>query len=166
MQTCGSSGGGGVSSLIESLGAENATLPVLIQALEHDEMLVRWVAASELEKMGPEAAEATPALTQVLGDELEVRWAASKALVQIGPEAVPPLIQAMGDGNYLARKWAAYALGNIGPGAKESVPTLIRALGDEDYDVVRWVAEALARITGQHFGEDANLWQHWWEEQQ
>jgi HEAT repeat protein len=157
----------GISPAIQALRDENATLPALTQALEHDEMLVRWAAARVLGEMESEAAEASPALIQLLDDsEVQVRVAAGEALGQIGPEAIPHLVQAMRNENNLVRKWTAYALGNIGPEAKESVPVLIRALEDEDYDVAGWSAQALEKITGQYFGEETHRWQQWWEEQQ
>ncbi len=44
------------------------------------------------------------------------------------------------------RRIAAFALGKIGPAAKEAVPALIAALKDEDKDVRVYAASALGHI--------------------
>jgi HEAT repeat protein len=44
------------------------------------------------------------------------------------------------------RRYAAKALGNIGPKAKEAVPALIEALKDENLDVRYYAQEALNKI--------------------
>jgi len=73
---------------------------------------------------------------------------------------------ALVSGGVNARSAAAFALGGIGPEAKEAVPALIKALGeDQDADVRKYAAWALEAITGQDFGEDAARWQRWFEEQ-
>ena len=79
--------------------------------------------------------EDVPALIHKLKDkDEEVRWEATFALVEIGPAAVPALIAALKDKEM--RRYAASALGAIGPAAKEAVPALIAALKDEN-QVVR-----------------------------
>jgi len=144
-------------------------VPAIIQTMEDEDWVVRWSTAWALWKIGPGAVEAVPALIQALEDEdsSDVRGTAALALGEIGPgaiEAVPALIQALGDGNIVVREHAALALGEIGPGAIEAVPALIHALGDRN--IVRDpAAAALKKITGQDFGDDANRWQEWWEEQ-
>jgi hypothetical protein len=65
-----------------------------------------------------------------------------EALGAVGTPAVPPLIQALGDGNSDVRVAACRALGAIGD--RQAVPPLIQALGDGDRDVRvaacgRWV---------------------------
>ena len=47
-----------------------------------------------------------------------------------GFEAVSALIAALKDENKDVRSWAAYALGKIGPAAKEAVPALEAAARD------------------------------------
>ena len=104
---------------------------------------------------------------QALGDEhFGVEAAAGRALEEIGPEAVPALIQALEDKDGDVREAAAEALRSIGPEAVEAVPVLIQALEDKEYLVRMKAWSALRAITGQDFGEDADRWQEWWEEQQ
>ncbi len=63
--------------------------------------------------------------------------------VSAGQEDVPTLIHKLKDRDKEVRFNAAYAVGKIGPAAKEAVPALIAALKDE----YRWVAaSALGKI--------------------
>jgi HEAT repeat protein len=81
---------------------------------------------------------AVPPLIQALGDgDIDVRRAACRALGEIGRPAVLPLIQALGDRDIYVRAAACWALGAIGD--RQAVPPLIQALGDGDIDV-RWAA--------------------------
>jgi HEAT repeat protein len=67
--------------------------------------------------------------------------------VKIGDrQAVPPLIQALGDGDRDVRAAACWALGEIGDG--QAVPPLIQALGMEGRlsDVRAAACEALVKI--------------------
>jgi len=147
------------------IGDARAVEP-LIAALRDTDSEVCRSAAGALEQIGD--ARAVEPLIAALGDEdASVRGAAAGALGEIGPEAgvVPALIQALGDEDKNVRWHAAWAL-KIGPEAREAVPALIQALEDE-YEPLRGAAAgALRTITGQDFGEDADLWQQWWEEQQ
>jgi HEAT repeat protein len=53
---------------------------------------------------------------------------------------------AMRDTDSLMRRLAAYALGEIGPAARDVVPALAAALQDEASFVRTWAAAALARV--------------------
>jgi HEAT repeat protein len=59
-------------------------------------------------------------------------------------QAVPPLIQALRDGNKYVRAAACRALGAIGDG--QAVPHLIQALRDRNSDVREAACEALGEI--------------------
>lgn len=59
---------------------------------------------------------------------------------------IKSLIKQLGDGDAFVRLKAAYALGQIGPAAKEAVPALIMALGDESTDIRAKAAWALGQI--------------------
>jgi HEAT repeat protein len=97
-----------------------------------------------------------------------VRSSAAHALGSIEPDAsqaVPALIQALGDESEYVRAAAADALGEFGSQASDGVPALIEALGDEHGGTRSSAARALQDITGQDFGEDADRWHQWWEQQ-
>jgi HEAT repeat protein len=74
-------------------------------------------------------------------------------------------IQALGHRSEYARAAAADALGEFGSQAWDAVPALIEALGDEHGGTRSSGARALRDITGQDFGEDADRWRDWWEQQ-
>jgi len=67
-----------------------------------------------------------------------------EVVVGLGAPAVPPLIQALGDSDWVVRRAAAEALGKLGD--PQAVPALIQALGDSDSDVRAVAAEALGAI--------------------
>jgi len=67
-------------------------------------------------------------------------------LARQGDKAVPALIAIMKDADAKARGHAAYALGLIGPAAKEAAPELARALEDEDVGLAGQAAFALGKI--------------------
>ncbi len=76
---------------------------------------------------------------------------------------LPVFVRALGDQDEDVREAAAEALGKIGP---DAVPALIQALQDKESWVRMRASGALETITGQDFGEDADRWLQWWEEQQ
>jgi HEAT repeat protein len=53
----------------------------------------------------------------------------------VEPSSVSVLIKALGDNDENVRYWAAEALGEIGPEAKDAIPALIKALSDNDESV-------------------------------
>jgi HEAT repeat protein len=97
-------------------------------------------------------AACQPAFAQdpsVLADQLKSgNGEAASALARQGAKAVPALIGILKDGDPRARSQAAWALGEIGPAAKEAVPELARAL-DQPADgvgVASQAAQALGKI--------------------
>ncbi|MDP2949743.1 MAG: HEAT repeat domain-containing protein [Chloroflexota bacterium] len=155
-------------AVLDALANLSPPHEVFVQALSDEDYWVRFYAARALGEIGPEEG-VVPALIQALGDEERaVRENAAWSLGKIGREAVdavPALAQALGDEHQWVREAAACALRDIGPEAVEAVPALIQALEDEDLPVGHPAAEALEAITGQDFGEDADRWRQWWEEQ-
>ncbi len=96
-----------------------------------------------------QSAEEIKKLIAQLGDEDEtVRRSAGVTLgCRIGAPAVPELISAMFAENKDVRRWAAYALGQIGPqSAPAAIPALAAALTDEDLGVRKSAALALGWI--------------------
>ena len=69
-----------------------------------------------------------------------------EALVRIGSPAVPALTGALRAEDSDTRRWAAFALGNIGSQAKEALPALVSAADDESPRVRVMVARALCKI--------------------
>jgi HEAT repeat protein len=123
------------------------TLPLLGQALQHPDTLVRREAAAALGKLGATAEPAVPALVAALRDaDSRVRMGAATALGHIGPAAqaaIPDLILALRDGNLIFCRLAAQALSLIGPSA---VGPLTEALRQDDANVRREAAWALGQL--------------------
>lgn len=124
-------------------------VPVLIELLT-DDYVVRSFVAEALGNIGPDAAAAIPRLMEAMkeregrtGEAEDARWRANNALARIGLAAVPALIEALEDNNFYVRQRAAFALHDIGPGAKEAVPALLERFKKEK---LQWAANALKRI--------------------
>jgi HEAT repeat protein len=91
--------------------------------------------------------EVVAALIDALKDaDYEVRYYVATALSTLGSDAVEPLIRALEDKSATTRSAAAYALGQLGPGAAPATAALLKALKDTDTDVRRNAALALGRI--------------------
>jgi HEAT repeat protein len=74
-----------------------------------------------------------------------------RAIEEMGENAVPPLIEAMNQGNTRLRHQAIEILGRIGNDAHTATPHLIEALTDSEAQIRRNAAWALGRV-----GEEAN----------
>ena len=129
---------------------------------------VRTKAACDVREFGPQASATIGRLTAMLGDaspvDLDVcgerTWShgrfgrhqdattpgeqAASALVAIGTPAREPLLRALSNPVWVARRNAAWALG--ASDASESVPALVDALKDTDAGVREQVAWALGAI--------------------
>lgn len=149
------------ASAIARIGPEEA-VPALIEALNHEDAVVRRRAASALGRMGHgrsagripgsrEAVEAIPVLIEALKDDDDsVVGSAASALGSMGvdaKEAVPALIEVLTEGSGEdARFFVVRALGELGQAGKEAVPVLTELL-DDDHPLVRRAAEeALAKM--------------------
>ena len=80
--------------------------------------------------------------------ELEASSRATEAIVSIGAPAVPTLIQYLSDSSPEVRRWAATALGRIGPEAFEALESLRQAMRDSDVDVATAARQAIDQIEG------------------
>ena len=132
-----------IGSVVVTLGQTNIQMvEKLRQALNDEDVLVRWNATEALGKIGnPQAVDAL--ITALNDEDKYVGMNAAAALGKIGnPQAVPALIAAFKD-EYV-RKNAAEALGKIGN--PQAVPALIDALNDKAMFVRMNVAEALGKI--------------------
>jgi HEAT repeat protein len=119
----------------------------LIEALNDKRGNVYPYAAEALGKLGGE--KAIEALIQVMQDNIFACESAAEALSIIGTPAVEPLIGLLKNKDWVVRKDAAMALGEIGD--KRAIDPLIRALADKKKDmasepVSAEAAEALGKI--------------------
>ena len=93
-------------------------VPGLIEALKDERGPVRTEAALVLGDMGAAAAPAIPALAVGLQRNETQIGGAFAALAGIGPASVPTLIQVLKNDEAIQRSNAAWALGEIGAGAR------------------------------------------------
>ncbi len=131
-------------------------IPALVAALDDDYEPVALNAAYALAGMG---GEAIAPLTDVLrtsfqtgGLSKDAARNAAYALTALGPVAVPALAGLLSHESELARGYAAYALGEIGPAARPVAPALTKLANDESEWVRRNMVEALGTI-----GEPADV---------
>ena len=126
----------------------NADL-ALIEALQDPDGNVREAAVHALGVMGPAHADhAVPALRKVLqaDPEASVRISAVFSLRSMRASGVAALAEALSDGEFRVRWWAAVSLRDLGPQASEAVPALTRALQDKDASVRDAAQQALNKI--------------------
>ena len=76
----------------------------------------------------------------------DVRQNLSTALSKYGQTAVEPLVKALGSDTAGRRAGAAYALAQLGSGARPALPKLLELLKDSDLDVRRQSSLAVSRI--------------------
>lgn len=91
-----------------------------------------------------------------------VRLAAIEALTKTGDEASVQLCidELLRDGDWRVRAATMRLLGDARQ--KAAIPALIQSLGAEVGRLVDDAEGALAKLTGQRFNGDANLWKDWW----
>ncbi len=135
-----------------SIGAFGKTaVPVLTQALAHEDAVVRYWAASELGDLGDDAQPAIESLRRLHGEKsIEVRIAAAFALCRIGQveEGLPTLLEGLKHSERGVWNSAADFLARIGPSAKAAIPTLEEE-GKRGADHIADICnEALRRIRG------------------
>lgn len=70
---------------------------------------------------------------------------ACSVLAKLGGDAVPALVDLLKKGEGRSRSWAAFALGEMGPAAKEALPALEEAKKVHTLSTV--AAEAIAKIS-------------------
>ena len=76
----------------------------------------------------------------------DVRQNLSTALSKFGQSAVEPLVKALSSDTAGRRAGAAYALAQLGSGARPALPKLLELLKDSDVDVRRQSSLAVSRI--------------------
>jgi hypothetical protein len=96
--------------------------------------------SSEQELRQPSAV---PGLVRALqSGDVATAEEAGRALARLGAPAVPPLTAELQRGSQIA----AWALGEMGPAAKDAVPALIAALGDKEKHMRAAALRALGKI--------------------
>ncbi len=118
--------------------AGRASVPGLVECLEHGDAGLRAAAVDCLGDLGREAAEAEPAAAGSLEDEdLEVRRLSAHALGTMeAVSAVPRLARACSEEDDWVARNASLSLARLGAAAEEALPALDRAL-DHDNRYVR-----------------------------
>ena len=118
--------------------AGRASVPGLVECLEHWDAGLRAAAVDCLGDLGREAAEAEPAAAGSLEDEdLEVRRLSAHALGTMeAVSAVPRLARACSEEDDWVARNASLSLARLGAAAEEALPALDRAL-DHDNRYVR-----------------------------
>jgi HEAT repeat protein len=129
------------------IGAE-PSIGALERALRQDpSTAVRAAAAAALGALGGGVRAPVPVLLEALHDPSEpVRHEVARSLAALPllAQDAPRLTEALDSADDYVCAFAAWSLGNLGPGARDAVPALARALAREKTDAV--VAGALARI--------------------
>jgi len=125
-------------------------IPLLVELLRHQQILIRRLAADALIDLAPETQSIQPALRRALRDEDSMVVAdAARALGALRGRASPSvlaLVKALSHEEPHVRIYAAEALASIGPKAGAATNDLARALRDP-VPGVRWAAgEALGSI--------------------
>ncbi len=141
------------AAALAQVGSHNtaAAVTALAGALSDPAPEVRDLAAVALGSMGPKAAPAVPELAHALNDPVDyVRAPAADALGAIGPKAsaaVGPLAIKLttGDQGFVLTS-VAYALGDIGPAAKDALPALQQVLAQRRVGAA--AQEAILKIQG------------------
>jgi hypothetical protein len=137
-------------------------IDALIASLKDENLNIREGAAYILGSIGNQRG-ADPLINVLLNDQdPEVRKRALNALIALkDSRVIDILIKNLNDQDPEVRADAVKALGkNKDP---KAILPLINALKDEEWLVRDRAVNALKNITGQDLGEDAVLWQEWWE---
>ncbi len=124
----------------------SATLPYLVDGLQHRDGRIRRGCAQVLGDFGLKARTAIPPLIARLHDkDTSVRSEAARTLGLIGPdsESVRSLILALDDSSPVVRSASAAALGRMGSSAHSASPNLVMCFGDRNTSVRIAAAKAI-----------------------
>ena len=150
-------------ALTASPAAQSRSVKDLVVSLSAEDAMARARAACELKSEGDLAVDAVAPLVQLLADATPVErtacrqhwWRnsdllttpgelAAAALVSIGTRAFEPVLAALEQPQWVARRNAAWALGALDDG--RAVNALLKALGDREPDVRAQAAWALGAL--------------------
>lgn len=123
----------------------------LVQGLKNKDPEVRQLVVQALNELGPAAKPFLPVLAECLGDDdLVVSERARQILVKFGADAVPFFMKALKEGRPQIRRSSVFALGQIGPPAKEALPLLVEMLKNDTQEDLAWeVRRTLKKIQPQ-----------------
>jgi len=125
-------------------------LPVLTEALESDDSMIRCEAVWVIGSLGELARAAIPALKPLLDDHSTVSMSASDAIHEITDDPTDAImvgLNLLDEEEWLQRYVGAEHLGLLGQKARPAIPRLRRAATDDDDEAVRNAAQmALLKI--------------------
>ena len=136
-----------ITALARTGAKPDSAIPVLAEAQLDEDRSVRSSAVDALGVMAPHAKEAvTSVLKQALvSNYTDARQAAAVVLLRLGleeRESLRTLLELLENDNPEVRHSAAYALGELGPIAKESAAALAKRLLSDENILVRASAAA------------------------
>ncbi|HUE74832.1 MAG TPA: HEAT repeat domain-containing protein [Pirellulaceae bacterium] len=118
--------------------ASPAVIEVLIDLLATDDLMTKLKAIVALAEIGPPAKAALPALERVR--KSDDKWSASRSILATGKilgekDLVAQLLRELSNKDPAARSGAAWALGTMGPEAREALPALRKLLDPPDTEM-------------------------------
>lgn len=125
-----------------------AHLPLLLGALENDNLAIRYTVLQALIKMEPQADATIPYyLIAARDEEVKIRDAAVEGLEKLGPVAIPALLRVLEGGPGRLHYRALNAIGRFGALAKSAVPAILAWIeGNTDPHMREKVAEIILQI--------------------
>jgi len=139
----------GAAEALSRAGADSAVLPLLGACSDPDEQVREWAHAA-LEALGPPPRDIAPRLAETLDQPGSTGYWSATLLGRLREDAAPwagALGQACGKNPDLAvRQRAVWALGQIGPAARDAIPALEAASQDADARLAKLSREALQKI--------------------
>lgn len=133
------------SSTLAKMGP--AAVPELIRALDEGDLHVRMNACAALRTLGTNSAPAAPRLASILASETgPIVSSASYTLSRIGLAAMPVVAPILSHTNWVARKWAAYAMTFMYPPGVKWVEELYPLTQDEHPEARLAAVNALGHL--------------------
>jgi HEAT repeat protein len=131
-------------------GDASRGLPLLLQALDHPDPLVRKQSLERITELGPAAHPAIPRILECAADPApEVRAAAALTLGRIrapASDVVPPMVRLLDDASPEVRMNAMIVLASWGDAAREALPALGKWTGHADEKTSAAARAAIQRI--------------------
>lgn len=144
----------GAAGVLGQMGTKaKAAIPHLVKRVKDKELPVRIAAVLALGEIGPTAKDAAEPLLAAIVDKEDpiLDSMIGISLGKMGPGVIPLLQKTVEEASFRRQLAAAYALGEIGPAAKDTVPALQKLLKDDGKGTNQIVLQALGKI-----GKEAN----------